>query len=758
MATQNTPSTAAYASAYCRRYGIAIVPLPPRTKRPLANNWGNEVITDAAAAAEFFTKHPDWNMGAALGPSGLCSLDVDDLDATAEIFAEFGWNLEELRANYPTIQGRPGGMRIMFRVPAGVALAYHALTWPKKSGAGRMTVFELRAAQDQQRQDVLPPSIHPDTGEPYQWLTKPNGTIPEPPDFLLQIWKNWDALKPQMQAVCPWAPRQEPPKPARQAAPREGASVIDTYNASTSIEQALSRYGYKQQGKRWLSPHSGTGLPGVSVFDDNRCWIHHASDPLCSDESGQPVGPFDLFQHYEHGGDMRKAVRTAAESLGMQRQLAPTPARPPAIDPETGEILAAAPVPAGTMPRYLAVQQWGLEATDKGVPHASVANVVRVLSMDENLAQKIWFDEFLDRICTVWPAGEVREWTDADDVRLQVYIQETLGMPKLGKQAVQDAVMLVARMDTRNEAMAYLDGLQWDGVERLPHFFPDCFGTDDTEYTRAVGLSFWLSLVARVTRPGCKVDTMVVLEGLQGAGKSRALSIIGGKWFTEATQAPTDKDFYMNLAGKMLVEIGEMDAFNRAEVTKVKQVITCQVDRYRAPYERRAADHPRRCVFAGTTNRDDWNKDETGARRFLPLTVMSVNHDAIQAQRDQFFAEAVARLNRGENWWTLPVEATLEQQEARRDVDELEATMAEWLLGRSEVTVTAVMNDLMKIPLERQDKGIQMRISKALRVLGWKRETVWRGGRVVKAWLRGGKAQKSPGVLAVSQHDDDEPY
>lgn len=750
-------TTAAYARAYCAKYKLAIVPLPPRTKRPLANNWGNEVITDPDKAAEFFTKNPDWNMGAALGPSSLCSLDVDDIDATRAIFDEFGWNLDALRDGHPTIQGRPGGFRIMFRVPAGVALAYHALTWPKKSGDGRMTVFELRAAQDQQRQDVLPPSIHPDTGAPYVWLTKPNGNIPEPPDFLLQIWKNWDSLKPQMQGVCHWAPKPVP-KPAKQpAAPREGASVIETYNAAHSVEEALSRYGYKQQGKRWLSPHSGTGLPGVTVFDDNRCWIHHASDPLCSDESGQPVGPFDLYQHYEHNGDMRKAVRTAADQLGMQRQLAPTPARPPAIDPETGEILAAPPVPQGHMPRYLAIQQWGLEATEKGVPHASVANVVRVLTFDENLAQKIWFDEFLDRICTVWPTGEVREWSDADDVRLQVYIQESLGMPKLGKQSVADAVMLVARMDTRNEAQAYLDGLQWDGIERLPSFFSDCFGTDDTEYTRAVGLSFWLSMVARVTRPGCKVDTMIVLEGLQGAGKSRALSIIGGKWFAEATQAPTDKDFYLNLAGKMLVEIGEMDAFNRAEVTKVKQVITCQVDRYRAPYERRAADHPRRCIFGGTTNRDDWNKDETGARRFLPLTVREVNHDAIQAQRDQFFAEAVARLKRGENWWTLPAGETMAQQEARRDVDELEADIAEFLIGRSSVTAREIMGTLLKLPLDRQDKVMQIRVGKALRVLGWHRSNERDGAIVRKVWRKRPAGTDRSQASQPVEHDD-EPY
>ena len=109
------------------------------------------------------------------------------------------------------------------------------------------------------------------------------------------MWQHWDALKPQFQAVCPWAekPQQQARKPAAQ--PR-GDSVIDAYNNATQIEQALSQYGYRKQGKRWLSPHSTTKLPGVMVGEEsNKCFIHHASDPLCSYESGQPVGPFYLF-------------------------------------------------------------------------------------------------------------------------------------------------------------------------------------------------------------------------------------------------------------------------------------------------------------------------------------------------------------------------------------------------------------------------------------------------------------------------------
>lgn len=315
-------TAADHAAAYVRQFGMAIVPLPPRSKRPTTEDWGNATLTSETAARQHFEQHPDENMGVALGASRLCSFDVDDLEATRLVFEEFGWSLDALRNGFPSIQGRPGGFRCMFRVPEGVTLKYHALTWPKRDGSrGRSTVFELRASDDgQQRQDVLPPSIHPDTGQSYIWLTAPDPAVglPVPPDFLLRLWGHWDALKPQLQAVCPWATKAQPKARSKQpAVTGRRESVIDAYVAANDIEGALSRYGYARQGRRWLSPHSTTGLAGVSVID-GKAFIHHASDPLCTDESGQPVDAFDLFAEYEHGGDKTAAMVAAALLLGIQ--------------------------------------------------------------------------------------------------------------------------------------------------------------------------------------------------------------------------------------------------------------------------------------------------------------------------------------------------------------------------------------------------------------------------------------------------------
>lgn len=507
------------------------------------------------------------------------------------------------------------------------------------------------------------------------------------------------------------------------------SSANDAARASGAMVAVPHWYGDRAEGRTDFNDlHADEGLSAVADC------FHNAGEPEPEPGKGGATAPVKQATKPVSGGGAPKPENTGSVASGF----VPLPEGVAVQEP--GPVMVPEPgsdVAKEVVPRYMAAQRYGLEASEKGI-YPTVANIRRVILMDPNLEQTIWFDEFMGRVMTIWRGSEPREWSDVDDINLQIYLQESLGLQKLGKNTVADAVVAAANEDVRNEAEAYINGLKWDGVERLPAFMASVFGTDDNEYTRAAGQNFWVSMVARVLRPGCKVDTMIVLEGIQGAGKSRALSIIGGQWFAEAHQSPTDKDFYLNLAGKMLIEIGEMDAFSRSEVTKVKQVITCQTDRYRAPYERRAADHPRRCVFAGTTNRDDWNKDETGARRFWPVYCTSIDHALLQANRDQYFAEAAHKLSTGCDWWTMPEIATKQQQEARRDSDELEAVLADWLLGRNEVSVHAIMSDMMGVPLERQDKSLQMRIGKALRALKWSKPAVpvWRGGKLARVWRR----------------------
>ena len=188
---------------------------------------------------------------------------------------------------------------------------------------------------------------------------------------------------------------------------------------------------------------------------------------------------------------------------------------------------------------------------------------------------------------------------------------------------------------------------------------------------RAVGKNFWISLAARVVSPGCKVDNIVVLEGSQGTGKSTVAAAIGGSWFAEQHESATNpKAFAEIIQGEVISRFPKWMCLRRAEVGRVKQTITCQSDRFRPSYGRHAVDHPRQCVFIGTVNADDWNRDVTGARRFWPISCQGpANVCWVIDNRDQLFAEAVARLKAGESWWEMPAEETTEQQDMRYTPD-----------------------------------------------------------------------------------------
>lgn len=373
-----------------------------------------------------------------------------------------------------------------------------------------------------------------------------------------------------------------------------------------------------------------------------------------------------------------------------------------------------------------------LERTKAGYLN-NLDNVVRVIENDPDIAGKIWYDEFLDQIVTTWQ-GKERTWRDSDDVLLQLYMQRHIGLQRIGVNTCHDAALVAAFRRPRNECREYLTSLKWDGAERLMHVMPVAFGSDDSEYASAVGRCWFISMVARVIRPGCKVDTVPVFEGSQGAGKSTALSVIGGKWFTECHESVLTKDFYGVLDGHMLVEISEMHSFTRAEVERVKGIISCQVDKYRKAYGRNTEPHPRQSVLACTTNRDDWNRDDTGARRFWPISCGHIDLDWLRTNRDQLFAEAVHLLNAGASWWDVPKLDQEAEVEKRRDVDVWEPRIDEWLVGRTRVTTQDVLNDCLKIEISRQDQLSQKRIARVMKALGWKMRVFKQGTRNVRTW------------------------
>lgn len=308
---QSSEDLVSWIDRYTELYRMALVEIPPGHKGPLREGWNEAYVTDAGAAQKHWAKLPKHGVGAVLGPSGLCSCDIDLPEHAELILGVLGLDLAALRAaGTPTIQGNPARYRLMFKAPPGVVLGRKVLFWPARVvGEKPLTVFELRAGPVQ---DVLPPTIHPDTRKPYVWLTPPNSEFPPLPGAVLELWQNWDSYKKELEGMCPWGKGFSP-----DIAPRgNGArpNVIAAFNEAHTVEDLLAKHGYKRKGaSRWLSPTSSTGLAGVKILD-GRVFSHHGSDPLAGDHTRDA---FDVYRILEHGGDTKAAVKAAATALGI---------------------------------------------------------------------------------------------------------------------------------------------------------------------------------------------------------------------------------------------------------------------------------------------------------------------------------------------------------------------------------------------------------------------------------------------------------
>lgn len=398
---------------------------------------------------------------------------------------------------------------------------------------------------------------------------------------------------------------------------------------------------------------------------------------------------------------------------------------------------------------------------------ASAHNLLLILEHDEVLEGLFWLDEFGNRVVLdrqpPWVGGKQDEFNEVDAMELAAWVGDPAryGMT-VGVNLVMQSVEAVARRRKRHTVREYLETLQWDGQDRIARMFVDLFGAEDTDYNKGVALCVLVSAVSRVLwvdpkqpSKGSKVDFMLVLEGGQGAGKTTAvLELFSAEWYAEATESPAHKDFYQTLRGRWGVEIGEMDSFTKADVAKVKQAITTRFDVYRPSYGRTARSFRRECVFVGTTNKDDYLRDESGARRFLPLKVGNVDIPALVAVRDQLWAEAVTLFKDGFEWWQLPADAQREQDD-RYQEDAWTQPIAKWLEGKAhidsyegitvrsqltgqvgECTSADILWRALSIDTARHNRQEQMRVAAIMARLGWGKFRPTRYGTRVWTWYR----------------------
>ncbi|SED26964.1 conjugal transfer protein TraC [Pseudomonas marginalis] len=373
----------------------------------------------------------------------------------------------------------------------------------------------------------------------------------------------------------------------------------------------------------------------------------------------------------------------------------------------------------------------------KGGILAHPYNVGLILGNDSRWSGVIAWDSFASKIIKARTppfGGSAGDWEDIDDIKVMMWLAEVYGL-SVKSPNVFEAVNSVAHDNAFHPVREYLDGLVWDGAPRLERWLQDRLGVADSEYTRKVGKRWLLSAVARVFRPGCKVDVMLILEGLQGEGKSTAAAVLAGKWFMDTAFDMSSKDAYQAIRGKWIIEMAELDALNKSDTTKAKQFVSSATDHYRESYGRRHLSVPRQSVFIGTTNQDEYLKDDTGNRRYWPVTCTKVDLDGLRAERDQLWAEAVACFRAGDIWWAEREENELfaAEQDKRFQADMWEEPVVHYLAAKhigETVTGAHLLQQALNIDPSHWGRPEQMRIGKIMHRLKWprRRQTSGHGG------------------------------
>lgn len=415
---------------------------------------------------------------------------------------------------------------------------------------------------------------------------------------------------------------------------------------------------------------------GVIIIDEKFAYSFHATDPAC----GQLLNAFDAVRlHKFPDDDPKKSYNAMAEFAAADERVKLR------IFEEKRQAAAEDfdEADPDAWKKQLQYEKKSMELKN------NLHNLMLILENDENL-KGIVFNQLADgmeiRGKVPWP-HPAKFWRDADDAQLICYVDAAYGT--FSARNYDIAVTKAVDDRSYHPIREFFETLPaWDGVERADTLLIDYLGAEDTPYVRAVTRKELCAAYCRVYHPGIKFDSMIVLNGDQGIGKSTLIAKLGGEWYSDSLNLSdmNDKTAAEKLQGYWIMEIGELAGMRKADLDKVKAFISRQDDKYRASFGRRVTPHPRQCVFFGTTNsQNGYLRDITGNRRYWNVKVpgngrykpWDMDEDTVK----QVWAEVMVYAKAGEKLYLSPEleDYAKEEQRAAMERDDREGLVQEYL-------------------------------------------------------------------------------
>lgn len=731
--------------------GWAVFPLSPGTKIPLlSKDQGgkgcHDATTDRAQIEAWWKRTPDANVGIHCGPaSGIVVLDVDVPDPARGKTDDGDLALAALEAKHGPLPDTPWQRSGEYEGRRARQIIF------KHFDGARNTANRIAPGLDTRAGDgyiVAPPSLHP-SGVRYEWVVKPSVlALAAAPAWLVDFFTT--------------RARETQPAPTQRL---DWSSVPSAY-----VQRALDS---EFREMACAGPGARNDRLNRGAFNLGQLVGSGALQRATAEQAVRAAAAANGWAQEEGPGGVEALIKSAIEA-GMRAprtppEPTPFPSRvkrpdppqtiaPPQAEPEP-IVTAAEPASAAVVQLKPITQRapqndedaWRdflTENADGGMKRDSINNAFLMLTNMPETKGLFVFDDFRGCIMVTrrppWALNgfEPAPLSDPDIAGARLWL-ERLGVSIKAPDAFA-VIGYIAAQCHINPVRSYFAKLAWDGAGRLDTWMQRYLGAPDTLFVRQAGAKWMIGAVARVMHPGCKMDTMLILEGPQGLKKSSALACLATldseRYFTDELAALGTKDAAQQLQGNLIVEMAELDALGRSDVKAIKAFLTRQIDKVRLPYARTISTLRRQCVFAGTVNPDGtgYLSDPTGGRRFWPVECTSIDIDALQDAREQLWAEAASRYDMEEPWW-LTDEAVIaeaaKEQEDRREVDPLAQLLHAFLAQRTRVTSLEIMTECWSLPHRECDRRAEMRVAAALRAAGWKKGRRMKAGDRFRYWI-----------------------